>query len=396
MAVIIASGHLENISMTKKILLPMAVLFVMGCAEHKPYFDIALKDAYADSFKIGCAVDPFTINGRSPEAEALLLKHFNAITPDNCMKSERIHPRTDVWNFKHADEFVEFGEKNNLWMLGHTLVWHNQTPEFFWHNDNGKPKSKAELIETMRAYIEKVAGRYNGRINAWDVVNEIIGEKGEYRDKGWVKAFGGDGYEVVRNAFIFADMYAPDCELYYNDFNVWRPAHVNGIVTMVKRLQSEGIRIDGVGIQAHWGLNYPKTEYIEHAIDTLASLGVKVMISEMDVDVLPLTREGQIIGQSLSEPQFQLEEFETYLDPYKDGLPEDVAKRLDARYEELFRIFFKHRNQIDRVTFWGLSDDRSWKNGYPVPNRTNYPLLFNRDLTAKPALDAIINVPNGK
>ncbi len=374
----------------------MAVLFVMGCAEHKPYFDIALKDAYADSFKIGCAVDPFTINGRSPEAEALLLKHFNAITPDNCMKSERIHPRTDVWNFKHADEFVEFGEKNNLWMLGHTLVWHNQTPEFFWHNDNGKPKSKAELIETMRAYIEKVAGRYNGRINAWDVVNEIIGEKGEYRDKGWVKAFGGDGYEVVRNAFIFADMYAPDCELYYNDFNVWRPAHVNGIVTMVKRLQSEGIRIDGVGIQAHWGLNYPKTEYIEHAIDTLASLGVKVMISEMDVDVLPLTREGQIIGQSLSEPQFQLEEFETYLDPYKDGLPEDVAKRLDARYEELFRIFFKHRNQIDRVTFWGLSDDRSWKNGYPVPNRTNYPLLFNRDLTAKPALDAIINVPNGK
>ena len=204
----------------------------------------------------------------------------------------------------------------------------------------------------------------------------------------------GDGYEVVRNAFIFADRYAPDCELYYNDFNVWRPSHVDGIVTMVKRLQSEGIRIDGVGIQAHWGLNYPKTEYIEHAIDTLSSLGIKVMITEIDVDVLPITREGQVIGQSLTEPQFQLEEFEEYLDPYKDGMPEDVARRLDDRYEELFRIFYKHRSQIDRVTFWGLSDDRSWKNGYPIPNRTNYTLLFNRDLTAKPALDAIVRIPN--
>ena len=380
--------------MRKSILFPLAALLVVGCAEQKQTSDIALKDAYADSFKIGCAVDPFTINGRSPEAEALLLKHFNAITPDNCMKPERIHPRPDVWNFKHADEFVEFGEKNNLWMLGHTLVWHNQTPEFFWRKDNGQPKTKAELIETMRSYIENVAGRYNGRIDAWDVVNEIIGEQGEYRDKGWVKAFGGDGYEVVRNAFIFADRYAPDCELYYNDFNVWRPSHVDGIVTMVKRLQSEGIRIDGVGIQAHWGLNYPKTEYIEHAIDTLSSLGIKVMITEIDVDVLPITREGQVIGQSLTEPQFQLEEFEEYLDPYKDGMPEDVAKRLDDRYEELFRIFYKHRSQIDRVTFWGLSDDRSWKNGYPIPNRTNYTLLFNRDLTAKPALDAIVRIPN--
>ena len=380
--------------MRKSILFPLAALLVVGCAEQKHTSDIALKDAYADSFKIGCAVDPFTINGRSLEAEALLLKHFNAITPDNCMKPERIHPRPDVWNFKHADEFVEFGEKNNLWMLGHTLVWHNQTPEFFWRKDNGQPKTKAELIETMRSYIETLAGRYNGRINAWDVVNEIIGEQGEYRDKGWVKAFGGDGYEVVRNAFIFADRYAPDCELYYNDFNVWRPSHVDGIVTMVKRLQSEGIRIDGVGIQAHWGLNYPKTEYIEHAIDTLSSLGIKVMITEIDVDVLPITREGQVIGQSLTEPQFQLEEFEAYLDPYKDGMPEDVARRLDDRYEELFRIFYKHRSQIDRVTFWGLSDDRSWKNGYPIPNRTNYTLLFNRDLTAKPALDAIVRIPN--
>ena len=361
----------------------------------KPATPVAdsLKDAYADAFKIGVAVNPFTINGHAPEAEAIILKHFNALSPDNCMKPESLHPRPDVWNFTFADEYVQYAKEHNLWALGHTLCWHNQTPNFFFTKENGEPKSKEELIETLRSYIETVGTRYNGKVDAWDVVNEIIGEYGEYREKGWVKAFGGDGYEVVKHAFMFADRYSPDSELYYNDFNVWRKEHVDGIVTMVKRLQADGIRIDGVGIQAHWGLNFPKTEYIEHAIDTLASCGVKVLITELDVDVLPLTREGQIIGQSMSEPQFQLEEWKEYLDPYSNGMPADVAKQLDDRYEELFRIFYKHRDQIDRVTLWGLTDDRSWKNGYPVPDRTNYPLLFNRDYSAKPAVNAILAIP---
>ncbi len=371
-------------------LIAIIALAFISCTENTPS---SLKDAYADSFMIGCAVDPTIINGSTPEAEALLLEHFNAISPENQMKPEWIHPQPGVWNFKDADEYVAYANEHDLWVLGHTLCWHNQTPEFFWYNENGEPKSREELIETMRSYIEVVAGRYNGKIDAWDVVNEIIGEKGEYREKGWVKAFGGDGYEVVRNAFIFADRYAPDCELYYNDFNVWRPEHVNGIVTMVKRLQSEGIRIDGVGIQAHWGLNFPKTEYVEHAIDTLASLGVKVMITELDVDVLPLTKEGQIIGQSMTEPQFQLEEFEIFLDPYKNGMPAEVAKQLENRYAELFRIFNSRKDKIGRVTFWALTDDRSWKNDYPVPGRTNYPMLFNRDYSAKSALKAVVEVP---
>lgn len=358
----------------------------------KPVAD-SLKDAYAGAFKIGVAVTPGNINGSQPQSEELILKHFNAVSPENCLKPERVHPAPDTWDFAEADAYVKYAEEHGLWKLGHTLCWHNQTPDFYWFNENGQPKSREELIEALRSHIETVAGRYAGRINAWDVVNEIIGEQGEYRVKGWVKAFDGDGYEVVRNAFIFADRYAPDAELYYNDFNVWRKSHVDGIVTMVKRLQSEGIRIDGVGIQAHWGLNFPKTEYIEHAIDTLASCGIKVLITELDVDVLPLTREGQIIGQSMTEPQFQLEEFKTYLDPYADGMPADVAKQLDDRYAELMGIFYKHRDQIDRVTLWGLTDDVSWKNDYPVPARTNFPLLFNRDFTAKPAVGKLLAIP---
>jgi len=136
-----------------------------------------------------------------------------------------------------------------------------------------------------------------------------------------------------------------------------------------------------------------KTEYIEAAIDAYASLGVKVMITELDVDVLPLTKEGQIIGSVMSDKQFQLEEFKTFLDPYADGLPDAVQQQLTDRYAQLFRIFYRNRDKIDRVTFWGVYDGMSWKNGYPVPNRTNYPLLYDRNKQPKPAFNAVLSIP---
>jgi endo-1,4-beta-xylanase len=309
------------------------------------------------------------------------------------MKAEVLHPSPDRWNFQAADRYVQFAKDNGLWALGHTLVWHNQTPDFFFNHPDGTPKSHDEMVETMRSYIETVAGHFSGKIDAWDVVNEIIDNDGSYRKTLWTNAFNGDGDEVVRLAFKFAHQYDPNAELYYNDFNVWRPTKRDGIARMVRMLQKEGIRIDGIGIQAHWGLNFPKNEYITAAIDTFAALGVKVMITELDVDVLPLTKEGQVIGKSLQDPMFQLEEFETYLDPYKNGLPDDVQAQLTARYAELFNIFYSRRDKIDRVTIWGLHDGMSWKNGYPIPNRTNYPLLYNRDRTPKPALQAVLNIP---
>lgn len=354
----------------------------------------SLHQEYADAFKIGCAINHSIASGRDSVANALVLHHFNAISPENELKAETIHPRPGVWNFGPADRYVEFGQKNNMHILGHTLVWHNQTPDFFFKNEDGTAKSKEEMTEVMREYIEKVVTRYNGKIDAWDVVNEIIDNDGSYRPTTWVNSFGGDGDAVVLNAFKFAEQYAPGTELYYNDFNAWRPEKRDGIARMVRMLQKNGVRIDGVGIQAHWGLNFPKNEYIIAAIDTFAALGVKVMITEMDIDVLPLTKEGQIIGKSMQEPQFQLEEFEIFFDPYKEGLPADVQTELTARYKELLQIFYDKRDKIDRVTFWGLHDSMSWKNDYPIPRRTNYPLLFNRDLTPKPAVEAILSIPD--
>jgi endo-1,4-beta-xylanase len=351
-----------------------------------------LKEAYKDAFLVGVAVNPDITSGKDKATQDIVTKQFNSITVENVMKAALINPQPGVYNFGPADDYVAFGEKNNMFIVGHTLVWHNQCPPWFFTDAEGKPNTKAEQIERLRSHIQAVAGRYAGRVNAWDVVNEVIDNDGSYRNTSWVNAFG-NGDTLVTYAFKFAAQYAPGAELYYNDFNAWRPEKREGIVRLVKMLQKQGIRIDGVGMQGHWGLNYPKTQYIEEAIDAYAACGVKVMITELDVDVLPLTKEGQIIGQGMADKQFQLEEFKTFLDPYSKGLPDSMQTVLANRYAELFSIFYKRRDKIARVTLWGVHDGMSWKNDYPVPGRTNYPLLWNRQMEAKPALKKVLLVP---
>ena len=351
-----------------------------------------LKEAYKDAFKIGVAVNDDIVSGKDKASQDIVIKHFNTITLENSMKSALINPQPGVFNFGPADAFIDFGKKHNMFIIGHTLAWHNQTPDWFFMDENGKPKSKEEVAQRLHDHIKAIASRYEGKVNAWDVVNEVIDDDGSYRQTKWVKGIG-SGDEFVKLAFKYAAQYSPKSELYYNDFNAWRPSKRDGIVKMVKMLQASGIKIDGIGIQGHWGLNYPKTEYIEQAIDAYAALGVKVMITELDVDVLPLTKEGQIIGQGMSEKQFQNEEFKTFLDPYQKGLPANIQKALTERYAELYGIFYKRKDKIDRVTLWGVHDGMNWKNDYPIPNRTNYPLLWDRNKQAKPALKAVIEVP---
>lgn len=351
-----------------------------------------LKDAYKDVFKIGTAVNPAIVSGLDKATQEIVIKQFNTITVENVMKAAQINPTPGVFNFAPADDYVEFGQKNKMFIVGHTLVWHNQCPAWFFTNANGQPNTKKEQIERLRDYIKTIAGRYAGKVHAWDVVNEVIDNDGSYRPTTWVNAVG-NGDTLVKYAFKFAAEYAPNTELYYNDFNAWRPEKRDGIVRLVKMLQKEGLRIDGVGMQGHWGLNYPKNNYIEEAIDAYAACSVKVMITELDVDVLPLTKEGQIIGQGMGDKQFQLEEFKTFLDPYQNGLPDSMQIALAKRYEELFKIFYKRKDKIARVTLWGVHDGMNWKNDYPIPNRTNYALLWDRNKQPKPAFYAVLNVP---
>lgn len=377
--------------MIKKIV--PSVFLIAGSFGVNANSQVELKTAFKDAFKIGVAVNQNIVTGKNAAAQSIIAKQFNAVTLENAMKAEVIYPTKNRLDFSGADAFIDFAKKNNMYTVGHTLVWHNQTPEWFFTNNNNQPNTPKQQLEQMRKHIELVAGRYKNKVDAWDVVNEVIADDGSYRPTRWVERVG-DGDTMVKAAFKYAQHYSPNTELYYNDFNAWRPEKRDGIIRMIKMLQKEGIRIDGVGIQAHWGLNFPKMQYIEQAIDAYAALGIKVMITELDIDVLPLTKEGQIIGTGMMHPQFQLEEFKTYLDPYKNGLPQNIAEQLNARYKSLFELFYKKRDKIDRVTFWGLHDGMSWKNDYPIPNRTNYPLLWDRNLKPKSIIKTISQVSN--
>ncbi|QCU74393.1 endo-1,4-beta-xylanase [Pseudoalteromonas distincta] len=369
----------------------LSLLLLAGSLSVDAAQDPALKNTFADSFKMGVAVNQDIVTGQNTAAQSIIAKQFNTVTLENAMKAEVIYPQQGKVDFSGADAFIDFAKQNNLFTVGHTLVWHNQTPDWFFTNSKNEPNTPAEQLEQMRKHIELVAGRYKNNVDAWDVVNEVIADDGSYRPTVWVNRIG-NGDTMVKAAFKYAQQYSPNTELYYNDFNAWRPEKRDGIIRMIKMLQKEGIRIDGIGIQAHWGLNFPKMQYIEQAIDAYAALGIKVMITELDIDVLPLTKEGQITGTDMMKPQFQLEEFETYLDPYKNGLPSDVEAQLNARYKALFELFYAKRDKIDRVTFWGLHDGMSWKNDYPIPNRTNYPLLWDRNLNPKPVIKTITDV----
>lgn len=384
--------------MKKKIALFLTGALFCGaeCMAQKALKDIPLKDAFAKDFNVGVAVAQSIISRNETESIKLICEQFNAVSPESVLKPEYIHPTPDRWNFQPGDAYCKFAADHGLKALGHTLMWHNQTPDFFWLNADGSVKSQEQIKANLVEYIEKTVTHFAGKVYAWDVVNEVVSEEGGYRnDKGWEKYYK-DLDELVCLAFSTAQRCDPNAELYYNEYNMWRQSKVDGVVHIVKMLKEKGIRIDGVGIQAHWGLNYPSVKDIETTIDRLYDLGVKVMITELDIDMLPFSKEGQMTGKAMYDPALQREEFMRYLNPYAQGVPEEVEQQIADRYEEIMRTIYNKRDKISRVTFWGLHDGVSWKNDYPIPNRTNYPLLFDRKLQKKKAYYQIVNIPSKK
>jgi endo-1,4-beta-xylanase len=230
-------------------------------------------------------------------------------------------------------------------------------------------------------HIRTVAARYDGKVYSWDVVNEALNEDGTLRRSIFQRALGDD---YVVEAFRLAQKAAPHTQLYYNDYNIENPAKRAGAVALVKKIQAAGVRIDGVGIQGHWSAGRVPLEDIEKSIQEFAALGVKVMFTELDLSVLPSPR-----GHSGADVADRAA-YEEQLNPYVNGLPDSVQAVLAQSYAQLFGLFMKYRDKIGRVTFWGLNDGQSWLNGFPVRGRTNYPLLFDRQLQPKPAFYKVI------
>ena len=272
-----------------KIWTTMGVLYLMtilvaSLAAVEPNNLPLLKDVFAKDFLIGAALNDDVVSGRDQPAAAIVIKHFNTITPENVMKWEAIHPEPNRYDFAAADRFVDFGQKNKMFIIGHTLVWQHQTPEWVFKVDANRQATRDVMLGRMKDHIFTVMGRYKGKVNGWDVVNEALSDSGRLKAIKWSAMVGAD---FVAKAFEYAHQADPEAELYYNDYMLDNPARREGCVRLVKELKSKGLRIDGVGLQGHWGMDYPEREELEAFINAMASLGVKVMITEMDVDVLP-------------------------------------------------------------------------------------------------------------
>lgn len=327
-----------------------------------------IKQACADAFLIGMAGD---LPGNYSDAEkALVLENFTVVTPENCMKPAPVHPQENTWRFERPDALVKWCEENHIAIHGHTLVWHNQTGNWFFAGGD-----KAVITHRLKDHISTLVGRYKGKIRSWDVVNEAINDRGNaqtgetenLRNSQWLQAL---GPEFLTLAFKFAHEADPDARLFYNDYSIEvGPKHASSMV-LLKRLIKEGAPIYGVGIQGHWSTATVPFDAIDKAIGDYASLGLKVSISELDLTIRGASG-GQFgrggFGNRAATP----------------ASPEDLAAQAKA-YARLFTIFARHKGTIDRVTFWGLSDRRTWRFG-------QNPLIFDANDQRKPAYGAIVD-----
>ena len=343
-----------------------AIAAVATVAAHQ---DVALKDLMPKGTVIGVAINQRQSDGVDAAGVDIITKQFNQISPENLLKFQLVHPAADRYAFEAQDRYVQFGLDRKMQVVGHNLVWHRQTPAWVFQGENGAPADRETLLRRLRDHIQTVVGRYKGKIHGWDVVNEAVDEDGSLRKAPWHDGIGDD---YVAKAFEFAHEADPDAELYYNDYGLENAAKRAGVIRLVKDLQARKLRIDGIGNQAHWRLDTPSIPDIEQALTELHGTGLKVMYSELDINLLPTAARG-------ADPALA--------NPYVNGLPDEKQQQLARRYADIFGVVVRHPGWVSRVTFWGLSDADSWLNA----GRTNYPLLWDRQRQPKPAFQAVVD-----
>lgn len=342
-----------------------------------------LKDAFKGKFLIGTAVGNAVLQGQDAATEVLVKRHFDALTPENAMKPDALQPREGEFTFASADRLLEIAKESGAAVIGHTLVWHSQTPRWFFQGQDGQPVTREVALARMRNHIKTVVGRYKGRIKQWDVVNEAINDgPGVLRNSPWLRAIGED---YIAEAFRAAHEADPKAILVYNDYNIEQNYKRPKALELLKKLVDGKVPIHAVGIQAHWRMPDLPLAATEQAIKEFSALGLKVMFTELDLGVLPTRYQGADISRSEAMTPEQV----AVMNPYTKGLPDDVAQRHAEKYREAFELFLRHRDAIGRVTLWGTHDGNSWLNGFPVRGRTDYPLLFDRALKPKPAFFSV-------
>lgn len=361
----------------------LAVLILAGGCTLSVKEPKVLKDALKGKFYIGTALNTRQFWERDTADAEIVKRQFNAIVAENCMKSMNLQPKEGEFFFDDADKFVEFGEQNGMWVTGHCLIWHSQLPRWFCVDENGENVTPEVLKARMKSHISTVVGRYKGRIRGWDVVNEAILEDGSYRNSKFYEIL---GEEFIPLAFQYAQEADPSVELYYNDYNEWFSGRRETVVRMIKSFKERGIRIDAIGMQGHIGMDRPSIAEYEEAILAYSNAGVKVMVTEFDLSILPSPRRD--IGADIATDI----EYQKQFNPYTEGVPDEAMQAWTNRMLDFFKLFLKHQDKVTRVTMWGVSDGGSWKNNHPVRGRTDYPLLFDRNHQAKPIVGEIIKL----
>jgi endo-1,4-beta-xylanase len=366
--------------MNKKVLY---VILLLLCCNTLLFSQKTLKDVLKGKFHIGTALNLRQISGNdAADVDVDVVKqNFDAIVAENCMKSMYLQPQEGKFDFTDADRFVAFGEQNGMWITGHCLLWHSQFPRWFFVDKDGSDVSPETLKARMKNHISTVVGRYKGRVKGWDVVNEAILEDGSYRKSKFYEILG-EGF--IPLAFQYAQEADSQVELYYNDYNEWYPGKRATVIRLIKTLKERGIRIDAIGMQGHVGMDGPSMEEYEQTILDYTGAGVKVMVTEFDLSILPSPRRG--VGADIST-NFA---YQKELNPYTRGIPDSASTAWTSRMLNFFKLFLKYQGKISRVTMWGVTDGDSWKNDFPVRGRTDYPLLFDRKYQAKPVVNEII------
>ena len=347
----------------------LGLLFLTACGSASaqwgrpvdPNANLGYKDTYKGYFTVGVAVNMRNIS--NPEQVALIKKEFNSITAENDMKPVCVHPQEGVWNWGPADSIANFCRQNGIKLRGHCLCWHSQFCDWMFTDKKGKPVTKEVFYARLKEHITTVVNRYKDVVYAWDVVNEAIADQAfgfpgrpanPYRESTHFKLCGD---EFIAKAFEFAHEADPNAILFYNDYNAADPGKRDRIYNMVKKMQDAGVPITGIGMQGHYNIYGPSEEDIDAAITKYSQLVKHIHFTELDLRTN--TEQGGQLRFSRGEARPQA--------GYQATLQND-------QYARLFKIFRKHKDVIDNVTFWNLGDRDSWLgvNNHPLPFDENY------------------------
>jgi endo-1,4-beta-xylanase len=375
------------IKILKKIAISfIVILSLFSCGNSIKIIDnneqkVSLSQKFQKHFLVGAAINEGQILQKDQPSVSIIKKEFNTISPENVMKWMFVQPKPNEFYFDHTDKYVQFGLDNNMHIVGHALIWHSQIANFM-----NSIKDSTKMVQHVTNHISTLVNRYKGKIDTWDVVNEALNEDGTLRESIFLKVLGENYLETV---YKMAEKYDSNADLAYNDYNLCKPKKREGVVKLIKSLQKNGAKINSVGIQAHWQLTSPTLEEIETSILAFSELGVKVMFTELDISVLP--NPWELSGAEVTQ-NFKKFEGDKKMNPFPENLPDSVKEKLAKRYENIFKLFVKHKDKISRVTFWGVTDKFSWLNDWPIKGRTNYPLLFDRNKKKKKAYQRIMNL----